>query len=129
MGFMMTPQTPVEYRDAEASLSLTEADRLRLRQVLAATYGEADTDVGTDSTLTVTDSRSIAQYNSEEGHPSGAYLGPAVVKDLLFMPLPAVVPALLANEGVAGSFGDWVQVLSKDGATCSIATSVLYQRP
>jgi hypothetical protein len=121
-GLLVTPQTPVEYRDAEDALSLSEADRLRLRQVLAATYGEAGTDVGTDSTLTVTDRRFIAQYNSEKGHHSGEYLGAAAVKDLLSMPLPAAVPAALANEGVAGSFGDWVQLRSKDGATCSIAT-------
>lgn len=121
-GLVVTPQTPVEYSDAEDALSLTEADRLRLRQVLAATYGEAGTDVGTDSTLTVTDRRFIAQYNSEKGHPSGEYLGAAAVKELLSMPLPAAVPAALATEGVAGSFGDWVQLRSKDGATCSIAT-------
>jgi hypothetical protein len=122
-GLDVTPQTPVEFRDVEAALSLTEADRVQLRKVLAATYGEAGTDVGTDAGFTVTDRRFIVQYNQEHGHPSGEYLWPEALKDMLAMLLPVVATAPLADEEVADSFGDWVQLRSKGGATCRIATS------
>jgi hypothetical protein len=122
-GLEVAPQTPVEYRTAEADLTLTDADRLHLRQVLAARYGEPGTDVGTDATLTVTDRRFIGQYNTEKGLPSGDYLSAAAVKDLLAEPLPKAAPAPVAGEVVVGTFGDWVQVRSADGNTCRIATT------
>ncbi|OYU19389.1 MAG: hypothetical protein CFE34_05655 [Rhodobacteraceae bacterium PARR1] len=122
-GLDVTPQTPVEFRAAEAALALSDADRLRLRQVLAAKYGEPGTEVGTDPALTVTDRRFIAQYNTEKGQPSGDYLTAAAVKDLLATALPTAAPAPVGGEGVVASFGDWVQLRSADGATCRIATT------
>lgn len=124
-GLDVTPQTPVEYREAEAALTLSDADRLRLRQVLAATYGEAGTEVGTDAALTVTDRRFIAQYNTEKGLPAGEYLTAAAVKDLLAAapPKAAAAPAPVGGEVVVAPFGDWVQLRSPDGNTCRIATT------
>ena len=122
-GLEVAPQTPVEYAAAEAALALSDADRLRLRQVLSAKYGEPGTDVGTDPALTVTDRRFIAQYNTETGQPSGDYLSAAAVKDLLATALPKAAAAPVGGEVLVASFGDWVQVRSADGATCRIATT------
>lgn len=122
-GLTVAPQTPVEFRAAEAALTLTDADRLHLRQVLAAKYGEPGTDVGTDVAFTVTDRRFIAEYNTEHSHPSGEYLSAQAVKDLLAEPSPKAAPAPVAGEVVVGTFGDWVQVHSPDGTTCRIATT------
>lgn len=122
-GLTVAPQTPVEFRAAEAALTLTDADRLHLRQVLAAKYGEPGTDVGTDAALTVTDRRFIAAYNTEHSYPSGEYLSAAAVKDLLAEPLPKAAHAPVGGEALVASFGDWVQVRSPDGNTCRIATT------
>lgn len=122
-GFAAPPQTPVEYREAEAALTLSDADRLYLRQVLAAKYGEPGTDVGNDAALTVTDRRFIAEYNTENGHPTGEYLSAEAVKDLLAEPLPKAAPAPVGDEVLVATFGDWVQVRSADDNTCRIATT------
>lgn len=122
-GLEVTPLTPVEHRAAEAALALTDSDRLHLRQILAAKYGEPGTDVGTGVTFTVTDRRYIAAYNTEKALPSGDYLSAAAVKDLLATPLPKAAPAPTGDEVTVATFGDWVQLRSADGATCRIATA------
>ena len=124
-GLAVAPQTPVEFRAVEAALTLTDADRLHLRQVLAAKFGEPGTDVGTDVIFTVTDRRFIAEYNTEHSHPSGEYLSAEAVKDLLAEPLPKAAPVAVAvaGEALVATFGDWVQVRGPDGNTCRIATT------
>lgn len=124
-GLPVTPQTPVEYRDAEAALALPPADVLHIRQVLAARYGEPGLEVGDGTTLTVTDRRHIASLNTEKGYPSGEYLWPASVKDLLAeaVTAPKPAPAPASGEEVVATHGDWLQLRADGGATCRIATS------
>jgi len=128
-GLPATRATPVEHREAEAALALPPADMRHIREVLAARYGEAGVDVGDGTELTVTDRRYIAALNTEKGFPSGEYLWPESVKDLLAEevapPNPATSTAPAEGETVVATHGDWLQLRADGGATCRIATTAI----
>lgn len=114
-----------EHRLAERRLDLTDAETLLLRRHFAALYAEAGTDVGTDGTFTVTDRRHIARFNAEEGYPSGDYLWPAAIAELLDAAEDAVPPAPESAAPTPGgtvvaTHGDWS--VSREGSICRSAT-------
>ena len=116
--------TPVEHRAAEARLALSDADRLHIRKVLSEQYGVAGTDVGNSGTFTVTDRRYIAQFNTEKKYPSGDYLWPAAVPDLLKVVVKqaAAEAATPAGETELSHHGDWSVLGSSDRGSCRVAT-------
>lgn len=114
--------TPVEFRAAEAKLALSDADRLHIRKVLTDLYGTAGTDVGESGVFTVTDRRFIAQFNVEQKHPSGDYLWPAAVPDLLKVAVKTVAAPAPPGETELARHGDWSVYGNSAGGECRIAT-------
>lgn len=116
--------TPVEYQAAEARLALSDADRLHIRQVLSERYGAAGTDVGDSGTFTVTDRRYIAQFNTEQKHPSGEYLWPEAVPDILKATVKqAVAKAAAPADGAElAHHGDWSVLGDSARGVCRIST-------
>lgn len=123
-GLTVEARTPVEHRAAEARLGLSDADRLHLRRVLAARYGEAGADPGTGTSFTVTDRRFIAQMNTEEGYPSGEYLWPASVSAILAEAVkePAPNPTVADGEAELSRFDDWVVLGDAAKGACRVVT-------
>lgn len=118
--------TPVEHRAAEDRLSLSDADRLHIRRVLAAHYAAAGTDVGDGGSFTVTDRRYIAQYNTEKGYPSGEYLWPAAVPALLKEEVATPTPAAAGGapgEAELSRSGDWVVLANADKTSCRVSSA------
>lgn len=116
--------TPVEFRAAEARLALSDADRLHIRKVLSGLYGTAGTDVGESGVFTVTDRRFIALFNADQDYPSGEYLWPAAVPDLLKVKVKQVAAIAPAPPGEMelARHGDWSVFADSDRGLCRIAT-------
>ncbi len=116
--------TQVEHRGAEARMVLSDADRLHIRKVLSERYGAGDIDVGDSGIFTVTDRRFIAQFNMDEKHPSGEYLWPAAVPDLLKMAVKEVTadPTTAPDETELARHGAWSVLLDRGRGICRIAT-------
>ena len=116
--------TPLEFRAAEARLALSDANRLHIRKVLSELYGTPGTDVGDSGVFTVTDRRFIAQFNADEENPSGDYLWPAAVPDLLKLTVKQVAATTPAPPGETelARHGDWSVFADTDRSVCRIAT-------
>lgn len=123
-GLTVAARSPVEHRAAEARLGLSDADRLHLRRVLAARYGEPGADPGAGTSFTVTDRRFIAQMNKEQGYPSGEYLWPASVSAILAEEVkqPAPNPTVADGEAELSRFDDWVVLGDAAKGACRVAT-------
>lgn len=114
--------TPVEHRAAEARLTLSDADRLHIRRVLAAHYAAPGTEVGDGGSFTVTDRRFIAQFNTDKDYPSGEYLWPAAVPALLKEEVADPAPPPAPGETELSRSGDWVVSANADSSTCRVST-------
>ena len=116
--------TPVEHSAAEVRLALSDADRVHIRRLLSALYGTDGVDVGKSGVFNVTDRRFIAQFNAEQKYPSGDYLWPASVPDML---KTTVNDATQAAPMPAGSaelvrHADWSVLGDSAGSLCRITT-------
>lgn len=125
-GLGASARTPVEYRAAEQRLDLRDKELLHIRRLLASRFGEPGTDVGEDSRFTVTDRRHIAEFNTAEGHPSGEYLWPAAVPDMLKQEAPAPISAdgagAHSDEAVLARHKDWAVLADSAAAKCRVST-------
>ncbi len=123
-GLAAPALTPIEFRASEARLALSDADRLHIRKVLSDIYGTAGTDVGESGVFTVTDRRFIAQFNADQKYPSGDYLWPASVPDLLKVTVKqvAATPPAPPSDTELARHDDWSVYADSAGGQCRIAT-------
>lgn len=116
--------TPLEHSAAEMRLALSDADRVHIRKLLSALYGTAGIDVGESGVFTVTDRRFIAQFNAEQKYPSGEYLWPASVPDMLKTTLNGATKAAPMPTGTEElvRHTDWSVLRDSDGSVCRITS-------
>ena len=123
IGPDVSAPTEIEARRAERRLDLAGADILHIRRVLNSRYGEPGVQPGSTSTLTVTDRRHIAQYNTENDAEGLEYLTAETAAALLAEELELPKDEQIADPTVEGeAFRDWTLVADAAGETCKIST-------